>query len=207
MTMPIGNTPQSTHRVLPEVPRSPMARRSDPAPEVFVKVEPTHQPIRSGASPPRRTAPGGMPAQAAAPPVLAHQAPGTALTRILWRASCWARSCRCRSRSSWWRRIPSCCMSSRLRAPAGPRCPVGPSSAGSVMPTGPGCSASRMAVPYFKGRSSGRLGGSHQCFGQRFDSAQLHSPAPGTAGSHAGLQWFRRGIRRVTEACSVRANT
>jgi len=121
--MPIGNTPQSTHRVLPEVPRSPMARRSDPAPEVFVKVEPTHQPIRSVASPPRRTAPGGMPAQAAAPPVLAaappvlaHQAPGTALTRILWRASCWARACRCRSRSSWWRRIRFCCTTSRLRS-------------------------------------------------------------------------------------------
>ena len=81
-----------------------------------------------------------------------------------------------------------------------------PPSRGSVMPTGAGCSALTMSVPYFRGRSSGRLGGSHQCFGQRFDSAQLHSPAPGSAGSLAGLQWFRRGIRRVTEACSVRAN-
>jgi hypothetical protein len=43
------------------------------------------------------------------------------------------------------------------------------------------------------------LGDPHQCFGQRFDSAQLHSPL-------SGLQWFRRGMRRVTEACSVRAN-
>ncbi len=41
------------------------------------------------------------------------------------------------------------------------------------------------------------LGESHQYLGQRFDSAQLHSPL--------GLQWFRRGSRSLTEACSVRA--
>ena len=62
----------------------------------------------------------------------------------------------------------------------------------------------RRRVPRFKGRSSGRLGGPHQCFGQRFDSAQLHFRSL-PRGPIKGLQWFRRGVRRMTEACSVRA--
>ena len=204
--MPIGNTPQSTHRVLPEVPRSPMARRSDPAPEVFVKVEPTHQPIISGASPPRRTAPGGMPAQAAAPPVLAHHAPGTALGRILWRASCWARSCRCRSRSSWWRRIPSCCTSSRLR------------SSRAAVPSRAVISGFGHAHrPWLLRLQDGSAILRRSVFGPtrwltpmfrtavRFRSAPFPRRRPQGA-AIPGLQWFRRGIRRVTEACSVRAN-
>jgi hypothetical protein len=57
-----------------------------------------HRPAASATKGRRNAAVVGMPAQAAAPPVPPHHAPGTALTRILWRASCWARACRCRSR-------------------------------------------------------------------------------------------------------------
>jgi len=43
------------------------------------------------------------------------------------------------------------------------------------------------------------LGNLNRYFGQRFDSAQLHL--------FMGLQWFRRSIRKITEAGSVRAKT
>ncbi len=45
-----------------------------------------------------------------------------------------------------------------------------------VMPTSPLSPQRGREVAQYKGSVSAELGGPHQCFGQRFDSAQLHSP-------------------------------
>ncbi len=95
----------------------------------------------------------------------------------------------------------------------------GPSVAGTAELLPPGPPARYGHAHPTHPRLSGARGGTIQKFGfgrtrwstpvfrtaVRFRSAPF-SPLPPCREPNQGLQWFRRGARRMTEACSVRAN-